>query len=70
MVKKGTSPEVIAKLSQAAEKAKHYEHVQRRLKELGQDIPAENTPEKFQQFLANEEQVMSKVVKQANITVN
>lgn len=70
MVKKGTSPEVITKLSQAAEKAKHYEHVQRRLKELGQDIPVENTPEKFQQFLANEEKVMSQVVKKANISVN
>ena len=70
MVKKGTSPEVISKLSNAAEKVKHYEHVQRRLKELGQDLPAENTPEKFNQFLRNEEQVMSKVVKNANITLN
>jgi len=70
MVKKGTSAEVIAKLSEAAEKAKNYENVQRRLKELGQDIPAENTPEKFQNFLANEEKVMSQVVKKANISVN
>jgi len=70
MVKKGTSSEVIGKLSSAAEKVKTYEHVQRRLKELGQDLPVENTPEKFNQFLKNEEQVMSKVVKAANISLN
>lgn len=70
MVKKGTNPEVIAKLSAAAEKVKHLENVQRRLKELGQDLPVENTPAKFNQFLVNEEKVMSQVVKKANIVMN
>lgn len=70
MVKKGTNPEVIAKLSSAAEKVKHIEHLQKRLKELGQDLPVENTLEKFNEFLAKEEKLMSQVVKKANIVVN
>lgn len=69
MVKKGTSPEVISKLSAAAEKVKDYEHVKKRLKELGQDLPAENSPEKFNAFLANEEKLMKKVVEKANIRI-
>lgn len=69
MVKQGTSPDVISKLSAAAEKVKHYPHVQRRLHELGQDLPAEDSVAKFNQFLENEEKVMSQVVKKANIVI-
>lgn len=69
MVKKGTSPEIIQTLSNAAEKVKKYPHVQQRLKDLGQDIPEEDSPEKFNNFLINEEKIMSQVVKKAKINI-
>lgn len=70
MVKKGTPAELIKTLADASEKAKQNEGLRKRLKELGQDLPAENTPEKFNEFLQNEEKVMSKIVKEAKISIN
>lgn len=70
MVKSGTDPAVIKTLANAVEKAKLNEGLRKRLKELGQDLPAENTPEKFNSFLVNEEKVMSKIVRDAKIVIN
>ncbi len=70
MVKTGTDQAVINKLSAAAEKAKNNDGLRKRLKELGQDIPDENTVEKFNNFLEKEEKIMRKIVKSANIVIS
>jgi len=65
----GTPPAIIKTLSDAAEAVKHNPEFQSRLGNYGQELPAQDSLEKFQDFLINEEARMREVVEKANIKI-
>ncbi|MBO4122386.1 tripartite tricarboxylate transporter substrate binding protein [Cupriavidus gilardii] len=65
----GTPPAVIARLNEAAKKAVQTESFRKRAEQEGLIIGG-GTPEEFGRYVKGESQRWSKVVKQANITVD
>ncbi|WP_298233565.1 tripartite tricarboxylate transporter substrate binding protein [uncultured Azohydromonas sp.] len=64
-----TPPAVLKLLADAAAEAKKDPEVLKQLEQLGQELPAQVTPEQFNDFLRREEETMKKLVKEANIQV-
>ena len=64
-----TPPAVRKMLADAAEEAKKDPELRKKLEALGQELPAEVTPEQFNAFLRRDEEKMKKLVKEANIQV-
>lgn len=65
----GTPPAVIARLNEAAKKAVQTESFRKRAEQEGLNIGG-GTPDEFGRYVKGESQRWSKVVKQANITVD
>ncbi|UXC37896.1 tripartite tricarboxylate transporter substrate binding protein [Cupriavidus gilardii] len=65
----GTPPAVIARLNEAARKAVQTESFRKRAEQEGLNIGG-GTPEEFGRYVKGESQRWSKLVKQANITVD
>jgi tripartite-type tricarboxylate transporter receptor subunit TctC len=64
-----TPPAVLKLLADAAAEAKKDPELRKQLAQLGQELPAQATPEQFNEFLRREEETMKKLVKDANIQV-
>jgi tripartite-type tricarboxylate transporter receptor subunit TctC len=62
-----TPPAVLKLLAEAAAEARKDPELQKQLVQLGQELPAQATPQQFNDFLRREEETMKKLVKEANI---
>lgn len=70
MAPANTPPVIIRMLSDAAEAAKQEPELQARLAHYGQELPTQDSMERFQEFLRLEEARMRRVIEKANISIN